>query len=105
MIQPREPVAILSPTTVTDPYTGRDRTDWGSNWRTVTALAPAEPRPVGEDTRDDRNTVTAGWTLYLPPGTQVSPRDRVRVRDVVYEVAGEPAVWPLGVVVQTQLLS
>lgn len=104
MIDPREPVTILTPTLVTDPYSGENtRVSWATPTETpVLALAPAEPRPVAEDNRNDRNSVTAGWTLYLPPGTLVDSGDRVRVRGAVYDILGEPAVWPLGTVVQTQ---
>lgn len=64
-------------------------------------LAPAEPRPSGEPVQDARNAVTSGYTLYLPESSDVTSKDRMRVRDRTYDVLGEPAVWAgAGMVVQ-----
>jgi hypothetical protein len=52
-----------------------------------------EPRPSDEPTQDARNAVTSGFTLYLPPGTEITPQQRVQVRGGTYAVLGEPAVW------------
>ena len=40
-----------------------------------------------------RSQVITGITLYLPPGTDVRPSDRFRVRGQVYEVEGLPFDW------------
>lgn len=97
-----EDVVVLTAGTVTDPYSGEAKRSWDvePGQRTVTTLAPPEPRPTDEPVQDARNAVTSGWTLYLPPGDPITRRDRVRVRDVVYPVQGEPADWGVGVVVQ-----
>ena len=39
------------------------------------------------------NQVTADGTVFAPPDTVVTPVDRVRIRGVLYEVAGAPRVW------------
>lgn len=40
-------------------------------------------------------------TLYGPPGADVRPADKIRVRGDVYNVVGKPAVWgSFGVVVR-----
>lgn len=97
-----EVVTVLTPGTVSDPYSGETVASWDApTERDVTTLAPPEPRPSDEPLLDARNSVTSGWTLYLPPGDPISSRDRVRVRGVVYPVQGEPAAWhDVGVVVQ-----
>jgi hypothetical protein len=96
-----EDVVILTASTATDEY-GNTIEDWDNPTETtVTTIAPLEPRPVGEAFIDSRNAVTSGWTLYLPAGTEVAPRDRVRVRGEEYPVQGQPADWgDAGVVVQ-----
>ena len=96
-----ETIAILTAGTVTDPYSGEAVEDWNTPTEVNTTLtAPPEPRPSTEPVQDARNSVTSGWTLYLPAGTAITAKNRVRVRGVVYPVRGEPAVWPKGVVIQ-----
>lgn len=97
-----EDVQVLSAGTVANPYSGADERTWEvpPTERTVTTIAPPEPRPSGEPMPDTRNAVTDGWTLYLPPGDPVTVYDRVRVRGQVFNVEGTPADWSRGVVVQ-----
>lgn len=105
-----ETVARVRAGTVTDPYSQESRLDWSTATETpLPGLWAVEPRPVGEPTQDARNAVTSGFTLYGPPGVDLTPADRVRVRGDVYEVDGEVAAWrnPFsgwepGVVVQTK---
>lgn len=40
-----------------------------------------------------RDGTTATPTLYLPPGADITSRDRVEVRGLTYEVNGEIADW------------
>lgn len=106
-----ESIAVLVAGTVADPYSGDPTMAWelsdGQSWltepteRTVTTLAPAEPRPSQEPTQDARNAVVSGWTLYLPAGDPITAANRVRVRGIEYPVQGQPADWlGTGVVVQ-----
>ena len=106
-----ETVAVLSPGTKADPYSGEPVEAWDlsddESWitapgeRSVETLAPAEPRPSSEPVQDARNAVAAGWTLYLPAGDPITARNRVRVRGEEYPVQGTPADWMgAGVVVQ-----
>lgn len=97
-----ETVVVLTANTTTDPYSGETVEDWTtSTERSVTTLAPAEPRPSQEPVQDARNAVVSGWTLYLPAGDPIGPQNRVRVRGVEYPVQGQPADWlGAGVVVQ-----
>jgi hypothetical protein len=98
-----ENITVLTAQTVMDPFSLEEIDDWALTpaARDVYTLAPAEPRPSDEPSQDARNSVTKGWTLYLPPGDPINRRNRVRVRGVVYPVQGQPADWArAGVVVQ-----
>lgn len=97
-----ETVTRLRAGTAVDPYSAEASEDWGSaTEEDITTLAPAEPRPSNEPVQDARNAITSGFTLYLPLDADVTARDRMRVRGVVYDVLGEPAVWArAGMVIQ-----
>jgi len=97
-----ETIVVLSPGTTTDPYSNEPVEDWSTvTERSVTTLAPAEPRPSNEPVQEARNAVVSGWTLYLPAGDPITSHNRVRVRGEEYPVQGEPADWlGAGVVVQ-----
>jgi hypothetical protein len=96
-----EQITILTAGAKTDPYSGETTEDWDNpTSRSVTTIAPLEPRPSSEPVQDARNAVIKGWTLYLPAGDPVSAANRVRVCGIDYPVQGEPADWGVGVVVQ-----
>ena len=97
-----EMIQVLTAGTKPDPYTTDDVEDWNNpTSRTVKTVAPPEPRPMaGETEQLTRNTITSGWTLYLPAGDPINYKNRVSVRGVVYPVQGTPSDWGMGVVVQ-----
>jgi hypothetical protein len=97
-----ETVTRQRATTRTDRY-GQTTLDWTAPaTASITTLAPAEPRPSSEPVQDARNSVTDGWTLYLPEGSDVTPADRMVVRGDTHFVIGEPSSWlGAGLVVQT----
>ena len=98
-----EAVTVITAGTTIDPYSTDPVESWAPadvTTRTVTTIAPLEPRPSDEPVQSARNAVTSGWTLYLPAGDPITSRDRVRVRGIDYPVQGEPADWGVGVVVQ-----
>lgn len=100
-----ETVTRLRAATVTDPYSGEAvSSDWDNATESdLDTLAPAEPRPSNEPVQNARNAVVDGWTIYLPRGSDVTSRDRLRVRDVDYSILGEPADWlGAGVIVQCE---
>lgn len=91
--------------TKTDPFSQTEVLDWSLPPLEVAivTLAPAEPRPSAEPVQQARNSVTSGWTLYLPYASDVTEHDRMRVRGVTYDVLGEPADWfSAGLVVQVE---
>lgn len=84
-----------------DPYSTELFVDWSKPpVETLVDNVLCEPRPSGEPLADARNSVTSGWTLYLqdgmPVGTTLTPINRIKVRDVTYDVLGEPSDWRLG---------
>jgi head-tail adaptor len=97
-----ETVTRLRAGTTTDPYSNDTVEDWENPAELdITALVPAEPRPSEEPVQAARNAITGGFTLYLPTNTDVTARDRMRVRSDVYDVLGNPALWlGTGLVVQ-----
>jgi hypothetical protein len=103
-----ETVEVLSPSSTTDAYNNTVE-DWTTPTETPVEDVGVEPRPSTEDNRDARNAVTSGFTLYMPAGSVVTAKNRVRVRGDDYAVDGEPAEWrnPFtgwepGLVVQTK---
>lgn len=89
-----ETVQVLTAGTTTDPYSGEETPSWEETPTSVDVSGVAvEPRPSGEPLQDARNQVTSGFTLYMPPGTAITPQNRVSVRGVTYDVLGEAAVW------------
>lgn len=53
------------------------------------AVAPGDSR---ENTLQ-QPTVKVDWTVFMPSGVTVEPAAQVVVRDVTYEVEGEPEDW------------
>lgn len=103
-----ETVQVLSSSSTTDAYNNTVE-DWATPTETAVADVAVEPRPSTEDNRDARNAVTSGFTLYMPAGSVVTAKNRIRVRGDDYAVDGEPAEWrnPFtgwepGLVVQTK---
>lgn len=64
---------------------------------TVLANCPVWPRDsngsVGNETTFAQDTVIVGYTVLLPPGTDVLATDQVSWRAQVYEIEGEPGIY------------
>jgi len=71
---------------------GKPVYEWPEPGVEVAGCAVA-PRMSEEPAEVNRNRVITGLTVYLPPGTQITPHDRLVVRGVTYEVVGEPGDW------------
>lgn len=104
-----ETVTVLTAGVEEDPYSGEATPSWESPGETYVSGVGVEPRPSSEPTQEARNAVVSGFTLYFPPGTAVSPANRVVVRGKTYSVMGESAEWrnpftgwDAGVVVQVE---
>lgn len=59
---------------------------------TVVEGCSLQPGSSSEDT-DQRTTVTTGWRLFAPGGTDIQATDRVQHGDTEYEVVGDPDAW------------
>lgn len=89
-----ETVTVLTAGEVVDPYSGQPTTtDWENLVEVDVPGVGVEPRPSQEPLQDARNSVTSGYTLYMPAGAQIDAKSRVRVRGEVFNVLGVPAVW------------
>ncbi len=95
-----ETVVRLTPATKTGRYSNASEIDW-TQPPTETPIRPVVVVPsMSLETRTpDSNPVTTTLYLYCPVGTTVERHERIRVRGDVYEIAGDPAVWPRGVVI------
>ncbi len=89
-----ESVEILTAGTTVDPYSGEPSESWAAMDVTEVVVdgVGVEPRASSEPLQDARNSVTSGFTLYLPE-VPLTSKQRVRVRGLVYNILGEPAVW------------
>lgn len=94
-----EEVIRLTPQLVTDPYSAAATAPAWDDAGHPPAELPiggvgVEPRPSTEDEGEARNSVTTGFTLYLPAGSPlVTSGHRVRVRGEEFSVIGDPAEW------------
>lgn len=66
--------------------------DW-SNPDEITIDGVAIEPLTSIENHDNRDAVTSGFRLYLPPGADILPADRVVVRGDAYPVIGAVADW------------
>lgn len=93
-----EPVTILSPGTVTDPYSDDATTSWelpdGMTWTTEPAdraeACAVAPGGSTEPTQVARDAIDSDFDLIFDHDPGVSPADRVVVRGLTCEVDGRP---------------
>jgi hypothetical protein len=83
----RTPVVVLRGTAVADRY-GHTRIDWTNPTRLDTHGYLHYKTAAERAT--DRDVQSAEATLFLPPGTDVTGRDRVEVGGHVWGVVGPP---------------
>ena len=84
-----EPVEILSPGTVADPYSGETVTDWATSTSRHEACAVA-PGGSTEPTQVARDAVDSDFDLIFDYDPGVTHADRVVVRGLTCEVDGHP---------------
>lgn len=97
MISLRMPhsVEIHRPTQVTDEY-GDATESWDSPTKTKLP-AFVQPSSTGtEDQTGDRHRATSTFSIYLQPGVDVRPKDRVLWNGLFFEVEGVPFTWNTG---------
>lgn len=89
-----ESVTILTAGFDLDPYSDElvQSWEWVPTEVVVTGVA-VEPRPSTEPLQEARNSVTSGFTLYMPTGTEIDAQNRVIVRGNTYSVLGDASEW------------
>lgn len=74
-----------------DPYSGAETADWSNPTTYFVPGCAVYPRFSDEPVAVDRMAVRSGFTILMPPGTDVRRTDRVSFRSVAdREVDGEP---------------
>lgn len=89
-------VYVQKPTVVIDPYSGEEeRLDWSNLTETAYAGCGLVPRQAVNDEPlvSGRAPVYIGVYIVGPLEMDVTPRDRVRIADEVFEVDGDPVRW------------
>lgn len=87
-----ETVTVLARTqTGVDRY-GKPVYGWPGPGVEVAGCAVA-PRSSEEPTEVGRQAVITGLQVYLPPGTEIAPSDRLVVRGETFEVEGDAGEW------------
>lgn len=81
---------ILAPQQGTDRYGNQTPGYVEVAWYVPCSIATASQSEV----TIDRDTQITNWVLRLPPDTRLSGRHRIRVAGLVYEVIGEPELFP-----------
>lgn len=92
-----EPVDLLAPTLTPDPYSGGSVESWDAPTTTGTLPALVEPVSSTEPDSLDRQAVITGFRLYFDDEAPLSRLDRVRVRGLICNVEGTPALWRMPV--------
>lgn len=91
---PGEPVTVIRPALVPDPYSGEaTEVDWSSATETTYQASAVAPAGSSEPLTDGRDTVRTGTVVYLGADADVRATDRMRVRGVIHAIAGEPSLW------------
>lgn len=87
-----EPVEILSPGTVTDPYSGESVTGWDTSTSRDESCAVA-PGGSTEPTQVARDAIDSDFDLIFDHDPGISAADRVVVRGLECEVDGHPFAY------------
>lgn len=87
-----ETVGLMSASTDSTDSDGNDVTTWADPvpYKRVPAWPRDGNQRVGNELVDNRDMVTDGLQVLLPPGTVVTPIDRMVARGITWEVVGEP---------------
>lgn len=79
--------------------TGEDRYGkpiYGPDQEIPVAGCMVAPRSSAEPDEVGRGAVITGVTVYLPPGADVRPQDRLRIRGELFQVDGDAGDWSSG---------
>lgn len=84
-------VTILRPGTTTS--RGSSVYDWSSPESWVVNNCSVQPASTGLSQDGRVLGISEGFTVYLPPGTDVKAGDRVVFEGNTYTIMGEPKTW------------
>lgn len=87
-----ETVTRVRAGTTTDRY-GATVPDWSDPDRRDIPGCAFAPSDGAESHLGGRHAVIVTVTLYVPPGADILPTDRIESRGQAFEVDGEPAAW------------
>lgn len=91
-----EPVTVVRAPLTTDDY-GNQVRDWSNAASTpyqgCAVAGGARGNGSTEDLTGDRDVIVSDLIVFMPPGADVLPTDRLEVRGRAYEVVGEPFDW------------
>lgn len=90
-----ETVYVLRARRVLDPYSGEEELlDWSDPERTAYDDCAVAPRVTDEPAKPGEAPVLTEGTVYSPHlDMDVTARDRLEIRGVVWDIDGEPFVW------------
>lgn len=87
-----ETVTVVRAGLVDDGY-GNEVSDWANATSTPYEGCAVAQGTRGSEVLADRNAVLSDLVVFMPPGADVAPTDRLEVRGREYEVVGEPFGW------------
>lgn len=84
-------VTVIHASTRVDAY-GDNQPKWDTAAESTTSGWLAQQSSI--ENRDGRNATSSSLVLYLPAGTVITARDRVRIDGTTYELVSEPlSAW------------
>lgn len=80
--------------------------DWDTPDSTQVVAGCSVQPGASVESLDGRQGVTIRWSVYMPPGVEVSAHDGVRFEGKRYHIDGEPRSWqsPTGRLSHTEVL-
>ena len=84
-------ITILRPGTTTS--RGSSVYDWSSPSSWVVSNCSVQPASTGLSQDGRVLGISEGYTVYLPPGTDVRAGDRIEFEGDTYTILGEPKLW------------
>lgn len=85
-------VEVINPGTKPTDYGTGTQDDWDAATTVPVNGCSVQPFAAPAYTVDRKN-ITTRWTVWMPAGSPVSGRSRVRYDGEVYEVDGDPQRW------------
>lgn len=86
-------VDVVRPVYISD--RGTQVPDWSAPLVSDVSVSGCSVQPgASEEALLGRQGSTVRWTVFMPPGVTISAYDGVRHNSVIYQVDGEPKVWP-----------